>query len=724
MKKVLLLLFFSLLLSHQSDAQEISWKELDSLYYVAEEALVEHDYKNSIEAAVKLLKEAKEAGKPYFQYHAYNLLGMSYSDVKDTARTRKYYEKALEKALETENDTLIVWAYNNLGNVYSERKTDFKKGIAFYDKALEVANGFNDSMEVITPLINIGWTYLDFKKYDKAYPYLKKTERILGNKIDNLTKAQLANLWGVYYAAKNEEEKAKKNFEQALNIAEKDSLFIEATLAYKNYSDFLFEVGDHKNAYTALQKHNVYQDKIFEKEKIEQIEAANARFELNEYRKTLELAEREQAYKDQVIEKSRQMVYILIASAAILLIILIFLYKTNQKKKALIKELKQKNNELYDTKEEAIKLSNLKAQFFSTVSHELRTPLYGVVGLTSLLLEDKTIKKHEEDLKSLKFSADYLLALINDVLQMNKMESNLVKLEKTSFNLYSLMSSIVKSFEFTRLQNKNAIHLEIDKNIPKNLIGDSIRLSQILMNLTGNAMKFTEDGHIWLIARLKGQEGNTSSVYFEVRDDGFGIPKSKQQEIFEEFSQLKNANFNYQGTGLGLPIVKRLLKLFDSDIHVSSEEGVGSSFTFEIVFENGESEDCEVKQQEQNQANLLGKNILVVDDNRINRAVTKRILEKKGVVCGEAVDGEEAIEKVRAKYYDLILMDVNMPKMNGMEATKVIRGFNTDLPIIALTAVEIGEIREQIKASGMNDIIVKPYDIPQFFQTLMRNLGN
>src|SRR5690606_27197327 len=183
---------------------------------------------------------------------------------------------------------------------------------------------------------------------------------------------------------------------------------------------------------------------------------------------------------------------------------------------------------------------------FSTVSHELRTPLYGVVGLTSLLLEDNKNPKQTEDLKSLKFSADYLLALINDVLQMNKMESNLVHLENLSFNVNDLMLGIVKSFEFTRIQNNNEIELVIDENMPANLIGDSVRLSQVMMNLVGNAVKFTEWGKVWIKADCKNCEDGKCLIAFEVGDTGIGIPLDKQKEIFEEFSQLRSSNYSYQ----------------------------------------------------------------------------------------------------------------------------------------------------------------------------------
>lgn len=206
-------------------------------------------------------------------------------------------------------------------------------------------------------------------------------------------------------------------------------------------------------------------------------------------------------------------------------------------------------------------------------------------------------------------------------------------------------------------------------------------------------------------------------------DTGLGIPQNKQKEIFEEFSQLNANNFNYQGTGLGLSIVKRLLDLFGSKISLESEENKGSIFRFEIDFKVG-------KIQESNGVELAEEafdpkhqyKALIVDDNRINQVVTQRILERKNVVCQVAGDGYQALEMLRSTAFDVVLMDVNMPGISGMETTQLIREFNKTVPVIALTAVEVDEMREEIMASGMNDIIVKPYDTDQFYNTVFKNL--
>lgn len=399
-------------------------------------------------------------------------------------------------------------------------------------------------------------------------------------------------------------------------------------------------------------------------------------------------------------------------------------YNNNRQKKRLNNVLIEKNKELISAKETAEQVAILKSQFISTVSHELRTPLYGVIGLTSLLMEDPNNEKKNEYLESLKFSGDYLLALINDVLQLSKIETNEIQLEKVSFDLKSLIEGIVNSLRTKQKSNNNKVHISIDKKINSALLGDSIRLSQILINLIGNALKFTKDGNIWINVICLESTSTHNTLRFVIKDDGIGIPKSKQKAIFENFAQVKNDSQEYEGTGLGLAIVKKLIHLHNSEIHIVSSEGTGSKFYFDLKYEKAFKEQKEYAEQRENiSIGTSNFNVLIVDDNKINQVVTQNILRKKGYTCNIANNGAAAIEMVKGEAFDLILMDINMPEMNGLDATKVIRTFNTNIPIIALTAVEEGEIRNQALSVGMNDVIVKPYDTQQFFQTIMRNIS-
>lgn len=411
---------------------------------------------------------------------------------------------------------------------------------------------------------------------------------------------------------------------------------------------------------------------------------------------------------------------ILIGVSVAIILMLISLFFALKRRKKLVAQLGDKNQEYLEAKRQSEKLAQVKSTFFSTVSHELRTPLYGVIGLTSILLEDKSITHHKKDLKSLKFSADYLLALINDVLQINKIDSKTIEEEITIFNIEELVNSILDSFEYMRLQNKNNFTISIESDVPNYIKGNASRLSQILMNLIGNAVKFTEEGSVEVKISAPKREQEEVTLLFEIIDTGIGIAAEKHQIIFEEFSQVDAVNYEYQGTGLGLPIVKKLLNLSGSSIRLKSELGKGSTFSFELPFKIAKG--IEKKSSIIDIQSLNKKRILVAEDNRINQIVTQKILEQNGMSCVVTENGEEAILKLQETSFDLILMDLNMPVKYGFTASKEIRTFNKDIPIIALTAVEIEEMRNEIFDSGMNDIIVKPYDINKFLNIILKNL--
>src|SRR5690606_22409441 len=326
---------------------------------------------------------------------------------------------------------------------------------------------------------------------------------------------------------------------------------------------------------------------------------------------------------------------------------------------------------------------------------------------------------HRADLKNLKFSADYLLALINDVLQISKLESNTLEEMKAPFDLKDLVQSIVSSFQYALVQNKNKLHVAISENIPHTIIGDRVRLSQILMNLVGNAIKFTTNGDIYISAQEESISENEIAIHFSITDNGIGIPKEKQKAIFEEFQQVDSEDYKLQGTGLGLTIVKKLLEASKSSINLKSKPGEGSTFSFTLSFQILKHL-LQDKILDDNSI-LNGKKILIVDDNRINQIVTKKILENNGMLGAVAESGDIAIKKLQQETFDLVLMDINMPGKDGIETTKEVRMFNKIIPIVALTTIEVEEMRNRILASGMNDIIVKPYDNDQFLIIILDN---
>lgn len=418
-----------------------------------------------------------------------------------------------------------------------------------------------------------------------------------------------------------------------------------------------------------------------------------------------------------------------IALIVILSLLTLSLYKNNNLRAKANELLQDKNNELQLAKEKAEKASLAKAQFLSTITHELRTPLYAVTGLTHLLLEEDPKPDQKEHLNSLKFSGEYLLSLINNILDLNKLEANKVEVEKTSFHLKKRINDVLIALKKSADDRKNNIHFEFDESIPEKLVGDPLKLSQILINLIGNSLKFTQNGDVHIRVKKVKEEHNKVLLHFEIEDNGVGISKKKQKSIFESFSQASlQINRKFGGTGLGLAIVKNLLELMGSRIQLESQLGKGSRFWFDINF--NVSEEVNENQGQRNVvieidfAALENRKVLVVEDNKINQMITKKILEKNKMVCTVADNGMDAIKMVQDNNFDVVLMDIHMPGISGIEATQEIRKFDKQLPIIALTAVTIDENLDDFYRAGFNEIIPKPFKTEEFFEKIYRTLEN
>ena len=416
-----------------------------------------------------------------------------------------------------------------------------------------------------------------------------------------------------------------------------------------------------------------------------------------------------------------------IALIVILSLLTLSLYKNNNLRAKANELLQDKNSELQLAKEKAEKASLAKAQFLSTITHELRTPLYAVTGLTHLLLEEDPKPHQKEHLNSLKFSGEYLLSLINNILDLNKLEANKVEVEKTSFNLKKRTNDVLVALKKSADDRKNNLHFEFDESIPEKLMGDPLKLSQILINLIGNSLKFTQNGDIYVRILKAKESSNRTTIRFEIEDNGVGISKKKQKSIFETFSQASlQINRKFGGTGLGLSIVKNLLELMGSRIHLESQLGKGSKFWFDVSF--AISEDLKENNKPNNivydvdYAALENKEILVVEDNKINQMITKKILEKNKMKCLVADNGTDAVALVKEHHFDVVLMDIHMPGISGVEATQEIRKFNKQLPIIALTAVTIDEHIQEFYEAGFNEIIPKPFKTEEFFEKIYNTM--
>jgi signal transduction histidine kinase/CheY-like chemotaxis protein/ligand-binding sensor domain-containing protein len=386
-------------------------------------------------------------------------------------------------------------------------------------------------------------------------------------------------------------------------------------------------------------------------------------------------------------------------------------------------EIEAKNKQLLKAKEDAERSSRAKADFLSTMSHEIRTPLNGVLGMINILLLENPREDQLDKINTMKFSAENLLALINDILDFNKIDEGKLDLENIRFNLKELVNNVKSGFMPTAASKSIGLYLDIKKNVPDIVHGDPTRLAQLLTNLLGNAVKFTEKGEVKLVLESRELRDNSCEVIFRIIDTGIGISPDQMQNIFESFSQASSdTTRKFGGSGLGLAITKKLLELMGSRIQVRSKQSVGSEFSFKLIFNDVEEAIPEKPKEEVIPPRRLGGlRILLVEDNMINTKIAKQILEKWEIEVETAEDGQIAIDKFVPGKYDLILMDLHMPNVDGFAATRAIRERDTNIPIVALTAAVKVQDKDKVLEAGMNEFVSKPFK-PKELHELIKSL--
>ncbi|MEM6722109.1 MAG: response regulator [Bacteroidota bacterium] len=711
-------------ISKDSTSIEIT-RHVDSMFKLMTTEHYKANYAPILIYADKGLALAEKSSNANHIHDIRGLVGNTLLKVKDSVSAKKLFLKSLAHAEKTNDSSLILRSKGNLANIYYYMDRYKNKTISIYLESIKIAERLKDTTRLFILHHNLARAFNETKNPDRSEYHLQKTEFYL-NQLGNPPHFQASHFHNVgrRFLLLNQPDEAINSFKQTITLCENTN-FTEALIeGYTGYRDALELKKDYKKFYEINKILKVYEAGKEESDAKNMIDAVNAKLNVERYKNQIKTNELE---KELLVEQAerRNIFFILsIATVVFLILILVTTYVSSKKRKVLVEDLKVKNKQYLTAKKESEEFAKTKTKFFATVSHELRTPLYGVIGLSSILLENEDLKKHEKDLKSLKFSANYLLTLVNDLLNINKIENKNFAEEDSTFNLKTLTSRIVSSFEYITLQHQNEISVTLHKDVPLLLKGNQVRLSQILMNLIGNACKFTEKGKIDIIVELLDRTDTVAKLKFTIKDTGPGIEKSKLNHVFNEFAQINSSSSAYQGTGLGLPIVKKLIEQAKGTITVESELGIGSTFMFTMSMHTSN------ETLEQNVSPILDfkqlehKKVLIVEDNRINQTVTKRILESEGVICSIAEDGEKAVRTVKQSTFDLILMDINMPVKNGFDATKHIREFNTTIPIIALTAVDIEEQKNQIFECGMNDIILKPYDIDQFKKTIATNLNS
>ena len=682
-----------------------------------------NNYKSALAFSQKAYNYAKLNNDIKGEAHALFSLGSTYFDLKKMPDAVETFTQSADLYSVLRPSTDYALCYYNIGMCYmsleefSKAETNFNKAQSIYNilkidtsQFLNLQKGIlyknNGKTELATKLFNEIISKEDskdiFKTKAEAFYQLGTIEEKLNH--NNLGANYLGRALVLSIKDKNPDQKAK--------------ILLELSKVYEKLLDL-------KKSYYYLKTHTELKDSLSH--------LNNQKLDVNDYvdfKESERLKEIDQMTKEneaqQKTNKFAKLITILaISLITILSLLSLSLYKNNIIRSQSNVVLKEKNFELQIAKDNAEKASKARAEFLSTVSHELRTPLNAINGITHLLLEDNPKQNQLHYLNSLKFSGNYLLTFINEILEINRIESNTIEIEYIDFNIKQLLLDIQNSMHEIASNNNNEFTLEIEESVPEILLGDPTKLSQIFINLINNALKFTKNGEVKVSAKLIETGDDYSRINFAISDTGIGIPDDKQETIFESFSQGSiEINRKYGGTGLGLTIVKKLVDLLGGDINLTSKVGVGTTFDFELNLLHGTKEIVVEKPKAYSDEILKGKRILVVEDNKINQMITKKMLEKKEIKCTIIDNGEDAVEILsKENEFDLVLMDVHLPGINGTIATQKIREYDTTKPIIALTAISLNENREMLLSFGMTDVITKPFEPENLYRIIAVNLS-
>ena len=639
-------------------------------------------------------------------------IGHVYQEKGEFKIAESFYRASLEIAKEIDCLLCLSKCNSRLGDLsYVQGKENLS--LQYYLVALDAISSTNNIEELAEVNRSIGFLYKIAKQNDLALEHYLKS---LGDfeRINNKEKQSvLCFEIGVVYQAENEFDLALLYMKTSLGLAEKTGLKAYIKKGYENLANVYEKNEDYKLAYEYLKYYLAIKD-------TREISELEAQLDIENKNQEILLLNKEKQFKAQELKNKSFVTNIILFVFFVVIVLAIFLFFA----------LKQKNKINYQLKianEDANRARIDKEEFFAYTSHEIRTPLNAVVGVSRLLGETDLNPDQQKYLRTINSSAQNILFLVNDVLDLSKIESGTIELETVDFSIHDILDELINSLSF-KLREKNvSLISKLDKRIPKVLMGDPHRINQIILNLVDNAIKFTEDGEVCIAINVTHETEKVISVSFEISDTGIGIRRSRIDSIFDSFKQeTTHTTRQYGGTGLGLAITKNLIQLMDSKIHLESTFGEGSKFSFELELKKSKNKKIIAGAPDNRTSPLRDLKILVVDDNALNREIFFDLINsyKNNVEVEMADDGKMALLKVKQSKYDIILMDIQMPIMDGYEATRQIRKLKSskaNIPIIAMTAHVLDGVAEKCNKAGMNDYVSKPINLTILNQIIKKH---
>lgn len=665
------------------------------------------EYNNGLEILKQALSIAKELKLDALKARIYNNYGNIYRDLGDLSNASKYYQWALE----INEDLLDEFAQStiliNISNIHFDLY-DYDNALEYAKRCLEIFKKYNDQTRLISVYHTLGNIYFKKEDYDNALVNFKNSLKLTE---PNAIGHMLANsgIGKVYYKLRNYDRARfylNQAFEQSEDLSNAEGLIIsDFYLARVNIDE-----GNYKEALSHLDNAFAIATELSRKHDIMSMHELYA----NVYEKLEDIPK---AYENlKLFERLKEE---------------IFQQNTINKLRNL--QIRHEIEFAVKEKEVAEQSARLKQEFIANMSHEIRTPMNAIVGMTRLLLEKDPRSDQMKYLNAITQSADNLLVIINDILDFSKIEAGKITIESIHFSLRTVLKNVVTLLVFKAEEKGIQIKYIIDEHIPDGLIGDPTRLGQILMNLAGNAVKFTEQGHVHIYVRILEQTEHTIIIALDISDTGIGISEEYVSKIFESFTQAgTDVARKFGGTGLGLTISKQLVELMDGTIDVKSKLNEGTTFTFVLPFRLSDENDYTPEEElsiSNNDIAVLNKtNLLLVDDNEFNRILAVDTLHTIApyMLVETASTGVKAIEKIKSSNFDIVLMDIQMPEMNGMEATKIIRRETDEekkkIKILAMTANVMREDIEHYLSIGMNDHVPKPFKKSELFSKLLHHI--